>query len=56
MRFDSADPAQAVAKKPTLPIYLATVSAVYVCNFVKCRCYIYMNKTFTVQLARASDT
>jgi hypothetical protein len=22
--------------------------------FVKCRCYIYMNETFTLQLARAS--
>jgi hypothetical protein len=23
--------------------------------FVKCRCYIYMDETFTLQLARASD-
>jgi hypothetical protein len=28
------------------------------CNsdiYVKCRCYIYMDETFTLQLARASD-
>jgi hypothetical protein len=63
IRFGLADPAQAVPKKPTLPIYLATVSAVFVCIFVKCRyyiyvkcrCYIYMDETFTIQLARASD-
>jgi hypothetical protein len=24
-------------------------------SFVKCRCYIYMDETFTLQLARASD-
>jgi hypothetical protein len=24
-------------------------------DFVKCRCYIYMDETFTLQLARASD-
>jgi hypothetical protein len=25
------------------------------CIFVKCRCYIYMDETFILQLARASD-
>jgi hypothetical protein len=64
IRFGRADPARAVPKKPTLPIYLATVREVFVCIFVKCRCYIYMVKcrcyiymdeTFTLQLARASD-
>jgi hypothetical protein len=54
-RFGRADPAQAVPKKTTLPNKLATVSAVFVCIFVKCRCYIYMDDTFTLQLARASD-
>jgi hypothetical protein len=24
-------------------------------SFVKCRCYIYTDETFTLQLARASD-
>jgi hypothetical protein len=33
IRFGRADPAQAVPKKTTLPIYLATVSAVFVCIF-----------------------
>jgi hypothetical protein len=44
--FGRADPAQAVPKKPTLPINLATVNAVFVCIFVKCRCYSYMDETF----------
>jgi hypothetical protein len=33
IRFGRADPAQAVPKKNPLPIYLATVTAVFVLHF-----------------------